>query len=94
MMADVNGDGKADIVGFKDDKVYVSLNNGSSFKQQEVCFDDFTFDDGWSPENYPIAMGDINGDKKDDIVGFKNDKVYVSLSNGSCFGTPRIFAFY
>jgi hypothetical protein len=31
-MADVNGDNKADIIGFGNNAVYVSLSTGSSFQ--------------------------------------------------------------
>ena len=37
-MADVNGDGKADIVGFTESKVYVSLSEGGGFGQTTNVF--------------------------------------------------------
>lgn len=33
-------------------------------------------------EDYPRAIGDVDGDGMDDIVGFQDDGVYVSYSQG------------
>jgi len=41
---------------------------------------------GWSTfDKYPRTLCDVNGDGKDDIVGFGDDYVYVSFSNGTGF---------
>ncbi|MEM9822800.1 MAG: VCBS repeat-containing protein [Bacteroidota bacterium] len=88
MMEDTNGDGKMDIIGFTEQKVYVSLSEGESFQTQKMCFEEFTYAQGWSPEKYPIVIGDVNGDGKADIVGFKDKRVYVAYSNGDCFNPP------
>jgi len=83
---DVNGDGNDDIVGFGSSKVYVS------FGKEDGTFDPpvdlspgpgyTTNVGGWTDNNtYPRLLGDVNGDGKDDIVGFGSSKVYVSFSN-------------
>lgn len=44
---------------------------------------------GWvSYDKYPRVICDVNGDGKDDIVGFGQSYVYVSLSTGSGFTSP------
>ncbi|HEY9622637.1 MAG TPA: FG-GAP-like repeat-containing protein [Crinalium sp.] len=85
-VADVNGDGRADLVGFAQDGVYVSLSRGDgTFTNATVGLSNgFTPEDGgWSSQNqYPRQLADVNGDGRADIVGFGQNAVYVSLSNG------------
>ncbi|MFF4829955.1 FG-GAP-like repeat-containing protein [Streptomyces sp. NPDC001312] len=82
LSGDFNGDGKDDIVTFTRDPeadVYVALSDGSRFGAASVWHDHF------APGGEVPAVGDVNGDGKDDIVTFTHDadaKVYVALSNG------------
>jgi hypothetical protein len=93
---DVNGDGRDDIVGFASNKVYVALSNGNGTFGTPIASlpsstNGFTTNvGGWTDNNnYPRVLGDVNGDNKDDIVGFGASRVFVSLSNGNgTFTTP------
>jgi Ca2+-binding RTX toxin-like protein len=93
-VADVNGDGRADIVGFASDAVYVSLGQtNGTFGQAFVANTSYTESDTWvSFDLYPRQVADVNGDGRADIVGFANEGVYVSL--GQVDGTfgAAIFA--
>lgn len=89
MAADVNGDGTADLVGFTESKIYISLMQNGSFQPQQMSLSEFNYTQGWSPLKYPVLMGDFNGDGKSDIIGFKEDKVYMSCSNGTSFDPAR-----
>jgi hypothetical protein len=90
-MADADGDGKADIVGFAQSGVYVSINTSTllsaSFAAPTfVTGSSFwgTQTGGWSSQNlYPRAMADVDGDGKPDIVGFSQSGVYVSINTST-----------
>ena len=72
-LADVNGDGRADIVGFSSAGVYESLATaGGHFATPTFELAAFgTMAGGWSSDNtYPRALADVNGDGRADIVGF------------------------
>ena len=85
MLADVNGDGKADIVGFGSNAVYVSIGNGNgTFQTATAATPGFTKNYGWNTFNdSPRMLADVNGDGKADIVGFGSNAVYVSIGNGN-----------
>jgi hypothetical protein len=85
LTGDVNGDGRDDIVTFTHGSladVYVALSTGSSFGASAKWHDWFSLD-GEVP-----AVGDVNGDGRDDIITFTRNAdadVYVALSTGSGF---------
>ena len=83
-VADVNGDGRDDIVGFGHNAVYVSLGQtDGTFPSHQIAYsNNFTVNKGgWvSQDKYPRHVADVNGDGRDDIVGFGSNAVYVSLS--------------
>jgi hypothetical protein len=83
-LADITGDGRADIVGFGDDGVWVALGNGDgTFQEPRFVLADLGFEaGGWRVDRHPRFLADITGDGRADIVGFGNDGVYVALSNG------------
>ena len=86
MMADVDGDGRQDVVGFASAGVLVSLATGSSFTAPQLWVNEFGYDAGdWRVERHPRMMADVNGDGQQDVVGFASAGVVVSLSTGSSF---------
>lgn len=48
IICDIDGNGSNDIVGFKDDKVYVSFNDGTNFADPIVVSSDFSSSIGYS----------------------------------------------
>jgi FG-GAP-like repeat len=93
-LADVNGDGMADIVGFSSAGVFESLATpGGHFAMPTFELAAFgTNAGGWSSnDTYPRALADVNGDHMADIVGFGADGVSVSLATGGGhFAAPTL----
>jgi hypothetical protein len=83
-LADVNGDGMADIVGFGNGGVYVALaTGGGSFAAAQIKLAAFNPGNGWvSNDQFPRELADVNGDGMADVVGFGNGGVYVALATG------------
>jgi FG-GAP-like repeat/Peptidase M10 serralysin C terminal/Bacterial pre-peptidase C-terminal domain/Metallo-peptidase family M12B Reprolysin-like/RTX calcium-binding nonapeptide repeat (4 copies) len=95
-LADVNGDGRDDIVGFGSDYTYVSLGQGNgTFAATIIGINSFGASvpaGGWTNNNlYARELADVNGDGRADIVGFGSDYTYVALgqANGT-FANPII----
>ncbi|WP_422090048.1 FG-GAP repeat domain-containing protein [Tenacibaculum ovolyticum] len=92
MVADVNGDGKDDIIAFGDYDIYVSLSNGNKFSSsQKWLQSDLVEKKGWKVNKHPRIVADVNGDNKADIVAFGSNNVYISLSNGNKFQPTKIW---
>jgi hypothetical protein len=92
LLADVNGDGFADLVGFGQRGVYVSLNNqNGTFNNLEVKANTSFWTpaaNGWFQDEHPRFLADIEGNHRADIVGFSDSGLWVSRNNLGTFLNP------
>ncbi|MEV5868239.1 FG-GAP-like repeat-containing protein, partial [Streptomyces tendae] len=86
-LGDIDGDGDDDLITFTQGTtadVYTALSNGTdAFGTGQLVHDHF------APAGELPRIGDVNGDKKDDIIAFTQgteSDVYVALSDGSKYG--------
>ena len=98
LLGDVTGDGRADIVGFASNGVFVSHGNANgTFAPLTFALGALGSDvaaGGWNSFNtYPRQLGDVNGDFRQDIVAFASNGVFVALANNNETFQAPILAF-
>jgi hypothetical protein len=79
LLADITGNGRADIVAFGDAGVWVAraLPEGV-FDTPNLLIKNFGYDaGGWRVEEHPRLLADVTGGGRADIVGFGNAGAYV-----------------
>jgi hypothetical protein len=84
-IVDVTGDGKGDIVGFGENGVIVSLNNGDgTFKPPKLVVEDFGYNAGhWRVDRHRRYVVDLTGDGCADILGFGDGRVLAAFNLGN-----------
>jgi hypothetical protein len=87
-LADVNGDGMADLLLRGPKGILVSLSTGNKFLHSSLWSTSFSDASGWGNDaSYygAIRVGDANGDGMADIIARGRDGIHVLLSNGQSF---------
>lgn len=69
----------------------VTEAHATGFSDPEMWVEDFAVNNGWRLDRHVRLMGDVDGDGLDDIVGFGEQGVLVSLSTGSSFMEPEMW---
>jgi phospholipase C len=91
-VADVTGNGRPDLIGFGNAGVWIALGNGDgSFQPPQFVLDGFGANSGWSSDKHPRFVQDVAGWGRGDLVGFGDDGVWLSLSNGDGSFQPPQF---
>lgn len=82
-LADTNGNGYPDVVGFGESNVYVAYNNGDgTFQPPKKVLAELCYSDNWRVDQHPRFVADMTGNGKPDLVGFAQGGVYVAFNNG------------
>jgi len=93
LLGDITGDGKPDIVAFKEDGVITALNKGDgTFAPGKHVLNFFgnSTNPPWTKSMHPRMLADVNGNGRMDIVGFGDWGVWVAFSKGDgTFEEPK-----
>ncbi len=95
-LADINGDGKADIIGRDAEGVHVALSTGSGFGNEELWSSEFSDNKGWKAPEYSTTLrcADVNGDHKADLIIRSQLGIRVALSIGNGFQASTLWTNY
>lgn len=93
-LADINGDGMADVCGRGGSGMKCALSTGTSFGSITTWSADFSDANGWGlgPQLYStIRLVDVNGDALADVCGRGGSGMKCALSSGSAFGSLAVW---
>src|SRR4051812_16840861 len=87
---DVNGDHRADLIGFGPDGVHIALAQGDGFATPQVVLNDLEGHLGWHGATSVRTLADVNRDGRPDLIGIGPFTVRVSLASadGTFSGPP------
>ena len=90
-VADLTGDGKADLIGFGNAGVWTAISNGDgTFQAPKFVLANMGVQQGWQVSQHPRFVADLTGDGKADLIGFGNAGVWTAISNGDgTFQAPK-----
>ncbi|WP_298199063.1 FG-GAP-like repeat-containing protein [Novosphingobium sp.] len=89
-LADVNGDGRADVIGFGVAGTFVALSRGDgTFADARLVLNDFGTSQGWtSNDGFSRIVADVNGDGVGDVIGFGTAGTLIAFGRGDGTFTP------
>lgn len=82
VLRDLDGDRRADIIGFGEAGVWTAMATGNGiFAPSRYVLAGFGIQQGWHTDRHPRFVEDITGDGLPDIVGFGDAGVWTSVSS-------------
>lgn len=89
-LGDIDGDNRADLCGRGGLGLYCVRSNGAAFFDFRLWTPTFSnADGGTQPETWgSIRLGDVTGDGRDDVCGYRNGEIQCLASDGTVFGSP------
>jgi hypothetical protein len=82
-LADLDGDGRADITGIGADGVWSSIADGAgAFSEPSFRLVAFEANAGWRVADHPRFVVDLTGDGRSDLLGFGDAGIWTALGNG------------
>lgn len=84
IIADINGDGRVDVVGFGDVGMWVSLgqtpnvDGSGAFGPAYLAMDDYGTSQGWSTAENTRVLGDVYGTGQLQVIGFGSDYTFIA----------------
>jgi hypothetical protein len=82
MLADINGDRRADVCGRGDNGVWCGLSTGNSFEESTLGSSHFSDASNWDELIYygSIRLADVNGNGRADVCGRGGAGIWCGLS--------------
>ncbi|MFY0539750.1 hypothetical protein [Nannocystis pusilla] len=88
LVRDVDADGRADLVGFGDDGVFVARAAEGRFTAPTMWLSDFGYDHGWRPDKHIRLLGEVGGNDRPDIVGFGDYGTLLANGRSGAYSSP------
>jgi hypothetical protein len=90
LLADINNDDMADIIGFGDAGLWTAVAGGDgSFVNLSFTLANFGYDQAWRNDKHVRLAGDISNDGMADIVGFGDGGVWTALAVNGGFAPAQ-----
>ena len=79
---DIDGDGRADLIGFGNEFVWTAISDGhGGFQQFRPAHHNFCYNQGWRVELHPRFVADMKKHGRADIVAFGDAGVWLAFQN-------------
>ncbi|MEO0346240.1 MAG: hypothetical protein AAF229_08265 [Pseudomonadota bacterium] len=83
LIADINGDGRDDIVAFGQGGTYTALSNGTGFDPAVLQFENFASGASYNKTQRRRELANVAGNAALDIVEFADDGVRIAVNDGA-----------